>query len=163
MITFKKADLVPLGLITGGILILIYIFSKYYQAKSVDATNPSDLTNAIPPLQDSAQTYPNAGIVPAGASISIGGSPLYLDYNTPNPFPPTAETGANGAGCDSGCGCGTGFSTQITIPQGSLDSQLKNIKSLFASQKPVASVPASSVPAPSARPARSTVTFSEAG
>lgn len=131
---YKKLEkYVPLALVVGGIGILVYLIQ---QQDFVPAQNPDGSPNpdAVPTAQSLAPTYPNAGIIPPG-TVELGGSPLYLTYNTPNPPDDPVVVGGNGNdGATCECGQGT-LALQQTVSPSGLAAEIANIQSLFNNAK----------------------------
>lgn len=142
-----KKFAVPLGLVTGGITILAFLYSKAGAVDTSQGVPPgTDVSSgAIPAQQPGMPVYPNAQQSTPGASINIGGSPLYLTYNTPpppiDPAIPVGDSEAAGCGCE--CGQGT-LTAQLALPQANMDGAVQNLVSVFS--------PAAKLPTPAPAP-----------
>lgn len=125
---FDKRFVIP-GLIVVAALVWLYFHGKQptLGTDTSEGHQPSD----VPASNDSGQQYPSAGSVVPGidpAPIEVGGSPLYLTYNTPPPYEGNAGlTGSNGCACETGCGDGP-LVNQVKIPQGFFDSAASNLE-----------------------------------
>ena len=138
----NKQNLIAGGLLVGGI-VLVYFVTRNSNVipPATSDTNPEDLSTQIPAQQSAAQNYPNAGINPS-AGIEIGGSPLYLDYNTPadeapaitiGPAPSILNGQSGACGCDDApCQPSNALVTKVQIPFTTFNAQADNLASLFA-------------------------------
>jgi hypothetical protein len=146
----KKEHILGVGAAIAALAFLWYLLTKQEQAgaSTLAQTTPQDLSTQIPPQQDSAPGYPNQPSNPA-SSVTFGGNPIYIDYNTPPYVPPSAIglesvptitesgistppeiAGTGGACCDcEGAGTASNWlSLTTSYPAGYLQTSADNLQ-----------------------------------
>lgn len=131
----KKEHAISGLLVLAGLALLIYHYKKAKTDNSIDSAIPSAAAQPTD-VSSGFQQYPSAGSAsPDSHDISVGGSPLYITYNTPNT--PLAGEGEEGLGQCADCGCGQGADgaalvTQLNPSGASLQLAADNLSSVFA-------------------------------
>lgn len=129
----KKEHAISGLLVLAGIALLVY---HYRQGRAVIDVSGTTSNPAPTDVASGFQQYPTAGTSsPDSHDIAVGGSPLYITYNSPNT--PLAGEGEEGLGQCSDCGCGTGADgaalvTTLNPSAESLQSAASNLSSVFA-------------------------------
>jgi hypothetical protein len=119
------------ALAAGGLVLIWWLTKQKYGTAEVAPQVP-DAAAQLDQVTPQFQTYPAGTPESSPANIEVGGSPIYLNYNTP------VDGGTHSAeGCGGDCACGGGNSAgtpavvnRINLSPDAIASQLRNLQSV---------------------------------
>lgn len=123
---------IALGALAAIGIIVIWHFSRSGNAVAEVSPQVPDANGQLDQATPNFQTYPSAPESANPANIDIGGSPIYLTYNTP-----VDGSTHSAEGCGGDCACGGGNSAgtpavvnKINLSPDAIASQLGNLQSV---------------------------------
>jgi hypothetical protein len=123
---------IALGALAAIGIIVIWHFTRKGNGVSEVSPQVPDAVGQLDQVTPAFQTYPSAPESANPANIEVGGSPIYLNYNTP------VDGGTHSAeGCGGDCACGGGNSigtpavvNKINLSPDAIAAQLGNLQSV---------------------------------